>query len=354
MTTRLVILDYQGIGNVITSLPFVARAQEAFGSANVAVLCRGHARSFLEAAGIRKVCVVGGLGQLIATVVALRVGGFTHVLGTPPVSREKVRWLAAVSGLAPVQPSDPVPLYGARHISEAFQQLADLLGLGILLKPRLPAEWPTSSVAPRLLSAWEWWTSGPRRLAIHLGTEAGNAYRRWDVGNFATCVNTVSREVPGLRSLILGTESDLSVAFRCRISERVEVLDLTGRAPIEESARFLRGADAIVSNDSGLMHLAVALDVPTFAVFGPSSPQFMFPKNHAGRFFQSLACGGPCYPHVDRRCVKSRCVDRVSPNEVARALIAHLGGSSRNAPGISPISFDARSPAGIEGSLGAR
>jgi heptosyltransferase II len=78
-------------------------------------------------------------------------------------------------------------------------------------------------------------------------------------------------------------------------------------------------ADAVVSNDSGLMHVAAALDRPQVALFGPSDPTRTGPRNPAARV---LRLGLDCSPCNKRVCPLGhhRCLEDLTPAQALAAL----------------------------------
>ena len=96
--------------------------------------------------------------------------------------------------------------------------------------------------------------------------------------------------------------------------------DLT-RPGLRDSVLALKAADAVVANDSGLMHIAAALGTPTIALFGPSSPQLWAPLNPLAAVIE------PPDQHPCPRCGKLDCndvrhrrTDAIAPDRVLDAV----------------------------------
>jgi lipopolysaccharide heptosyltransferase I len=95
------------------------------------------------------------------------------------------------------------------------------------------------------------------------------------------------------------------------------VRDLSGQTTLSELAALLQMSSMCVSNDSGSMHLAVALGTPVVSIFGPTDPVWVGPYGHPEAVLQaSLACA-PCYLRKLRGCPHDhRCM-----NEVTSAMV---------------------------------
>jgi heptosyltransferase-2 len=113
----------------------------------------------------------------------------------------------------------------------------------------------------------------------------------------------------GTQVVLLGSAKDAQTAGS------LPGLDLMGKTTLDEAIRLLAGAAAVVSNDSGLMHVAAALKVPQVALFGSSSPEHTPPASAAARvLWLRLECS-PCFerdcPLGHFRCMRDLSVERV-------------------------------------------
>jgi heptosyltransferase-2 len=102
------------------------------------------------------------------------------------------------------------------------------------------------------------------------GAEYGPA-KRWPAPHFAALARQLTLPV-----VLLGSnkEADLcaEIAQAVNAAQPGQCLDWSGRTTLDQALAAIAGASAMVSNDSGLMHVAAALGVPQVAIFGSSSP----------------------------------------------------------------------------------
>ncbi len=95
------------------------------------------------------------------------------------------------------------------------------------------------------------------------------------------------------------------------------VYSLVGKLSLKELASLIKGATAVVSVDTGPMHIASAFEKPTVALFGPTSPERTGPW--AGNF-KVLKSPLSCSPCFKKKCKDFRCMSEIKPEEVKKAL----------------------------------
>jgi heptosyltransferase-2 len=239
--------------------------------------------------------------------IPLRVGyrtdgrGFLLTHGVPPRTRGAVHfseemvelgkiWLGAVSGLVDASAAPPqVKLHLTPESAPVKPRQVPRLVLAPGATYGLAKTWPLS---PALVFC---------RLCLEEGAELlllGDA---------------------GSRSFAADLASGLSVTARPDVEGTPGLVDLTGRTGLIEVAHLLQQSDGFAGNDSGLMHLAGALGIPTVGVFGSSNPAWTAPQGPRARAL--AARGFPCQPCYRKTCNQpSFCLDTVTGQEVYQAL----------------------------------
>ena len=135
--------------------------------------------------------------------------------------------------------------------------------------------------------------------------------KRWPVDNFAELARALARDYPAARLVILGDADDHPLGETIARAEPARCLNLCGLTSLPEMVECLRLCDLMITNDTGPMHVAAALDIPLVALFGPTEPRRTGPYGHLS---DVLRTGLPCSP-----CFKSHCTWK-NPNECLTAL----------------------------------
>ena len=153
-------------------------------------------------------------------------------------------------------------------------------------------------------------------LALSPGAEIGPA-KRWPEEYYAEIANEKLNE--GWDVWLFGSQKDQPVAQRIMELTQQRCVDLTGRTRLEEAIDLLSLATTVVSNDSGLMHIAAALKKPLIAVYGPTSASFTPPLNSQAKVI-TLAL--ECQPCFQRTCPLKhhRCMLELKPGMVLSAI----------------------------------
>ena len=132
-------------------------------------------------------------------------------------------------------------------------------------------------------------------VALGVGAEYGPA-KRWPARHFAALAQRLNHE--GYDAWLLGGRPDGPIGAQIASFDAAAVNDLTGQTTLEDAVDLIAGAAAVVSNDSGLMHVAAALGRPLVALYGSSSPAFTPPlSDRAVILSEDIACS-PCFERV--------------------------------------------------------
>lgn len=276
-------------------------------------------RQARELAGLSADAVLIGPPSLRAGLVAALAGAKVRV-GYRGDGRD---WLLN-------RPLDRLPR-GAAHYTQ------EMLALGYALfgeDPGKAAAGVGREAADYLpgCARWPAWSEsgvadGPPLWALAPGTTFGPA-KTWPARRQAEFLERAV-DGEGRRVVLLGDEGSADLCNELRESSglpwRTEpggpagVIDLIGRTDLRRVVAVLRAVEAFVGNDSGLMHLAGALGVPTVGLFGSSNPDWTAP---GGPRIRTIAAAGyPCRPCYRPTCNQPRfCMEDIGPDQVLGAV----------------------------------
>jgi heptosyltransferase-2 len=188
---------------------------------------------------------------------------------------------------------------------------------------------PATLPQPRLSSTVE--QQQAARIALNLpldaaplifcpGAEYGPA-KRWPARHFAALAKLLA--TPQNPVWLIGSAKDAAVGEEISAASEGTALSLCGRSTLEQAIDLIASARYVVSNDSGLMHVAAALERPLVAIYGSSSPAYTPPlSTHATIVSKNL----PCSPCFKRECPLGHfdCMNGITLQQVASIITAQL------------------------------
>ncbi|MEQ1530406.1 MAG: lipopolysaccharide heptosyltransferase II [Methylococcales bacterium] len=159
-------------------------------------------------------------------------------------------------------------------------------------------------------------TRSLKTLALCPGAEYGPA-KRWPVEYFAELAKAKLDQ--GWQVWIFGSEKDQAIAGQINTAVGGFCADFTGKTSLAEAVDLMSLVHVVVSNDSGLMHLAAALDKQVIALYGSSDPTFTPPLNNKA---QIISLGLDCSPCFKRDCPlgHTRCLTGIAPEQVLQHI----------------------------------
>ncbi len=154
--------------------------------------------------------------------------------------------------------------------------------------------------------------NGGAIIGIAPGATYGPA-KRWLEERFAAAGDQLGRELDA-RVILFGGKDDRETAEDVRRQARTDMLNLAGITTLQETIYLISQCRLILSNDSGLMHVAAALNVPTIAIFGSTNPETTSPTGEKTIMVRKDTACSPCLKKVcptDFRCMTQVTVDDV-------------------------------------------
>jgi lipopolysaccharide heptosyltransferase II len=158
------------------------------------------------------------------------------------------------------------------------------------------------------------WVPEPLTLGLCPGAEYGPA-KRWP--HFGEAARILS-EQHGIRWLIFGTAKERELGNQITSEIGANAVNLVGQTTLSQLIRELGRCRALLTNDTGTMHLAAHLGVPTIALFGSTEPALTGPIGAGHTVIRHHVECSPCFL---RRCpIDFRCMNRIAVAEVVDAV----------------------------------
>jgi lipopolysaccharide heptosyltransferase II len=239
------------------------------------------------------------LPNSLRTALEIWLAGIPRRVGYPGHHRRAL----LNSVLAPKKKKAAPP---PRHQVHHYLALAEFIGADIAT-PSAEIQNPKSKIQNPI-------------IALCPGAEYGPA-KRWLPERFAEVVRQI-HEATGCEWRIVGIEKDRPIADAIIAAAGVPCTDLVGQTTLAQLIETLRGCDLLLTNDTGTMHLAASLGVPTVALFGSTEPALTGPLGPQHRVLRHHVACSPCFL---RKCpIDFRCMQAITVEEVVRAVALGL------------------------------
>jgi heptosyltransferase-2 len=329
--SRVLIRATNWLGDAVMSLPAIREARRVFPGAHIAVAARPWVTDLYrrESAIDEVICYAGakGLREKYAFAAGLRSRRFDlALLLQNAFDAALIAWLAGIpvrlgyrrDARGPLLThAIPVPEAGDIPRHERYYYLELLRRAG--LSERFPAEEPI-----RLDGIDAAREAGGARLeglgiqgppvGISPGAAYGNA-KRWLPERFAEAAEAL----PEGSVVIFGSAAERDICEQVRTGLRRPAHNLAGKTTLSEFIELAAACRLFLTNDSGSMHIASALGVPTVAVFGATDDTTTGPT---GPLAQVVRAHAECSPCLLRHCpIDHRCMTRVTAEHVAGAAL---------------------------------
>ena len=152
------------------------------------------------------------------------------------------------------------------------------------------------------------------------GAEYGPS-KRWPTEHFASLATQLVSKNPDHHIILLGSQSDqiLGAEIASLAKQNSHIHDWCGNTSLDEAIALIGISKAVISNDSGLMHIAAALQTPQVAIFGSSDPAHTPPLSEKAKV---IWLNLPCSPCHKKECPLGhlKCLKDILPQQVLTTL----------------------------------
>jgi heptosyltransferase-2 len=149
--------------------------------------------------------------------------------------------------------------------------------------------------------------------------------KRWPINSYvALC--TLLYEAWGMPIILVGSRAEANLGREITSSSKAKIIDLIGKVPFDVSAGLIRQSRMLISNDSSVMHVAVAYRRLSLAIFGPSNPRSLLPVSEINQWITSGLDCSPCYCNsIFQSCPHGlQCMKALTPAQVFNRIQSML------------------------------
>jgi heptosyltransferase-2 len=325
---RLVILAPNWLGDAVMALPAIADVRRAAADAHITVAARPAVAPLFalvpgvnativlkRRASVGRVSTWAGLGVELAdqdfdTALLLPNSMHASLLASRAGIPERWGYRSSWRGTLLTRAIDPPSRV---HQVEYYQRLVHALGFqNGTNEPRVVVPDDARSAGARML-AEAGWSEGTPLVAVAPGAAYGGA-KRWPPRSFAEVADALAAD--GVQSVLIGSAADAQTGREMleHVTRRDGVLNLIGRTDLSTLAGVLATCRALITNDSGAMHLAAAIGIRVTAVFGPTDERATRPIGDAHAILVNDVWCRPCMLRecpLDHQCMRGVTADAV-------------------------------------------
>ncbi len=318
---RLVILAPNWLGDAVMALPAIADVRRVARDAHIVVAARPRIEPlFRLVPDVNETVVLehhapGGrastwrtlgselAGRTFDTALLLPNSFYAALLVSRAAIPERWGYRTAWRGRLLTRAIDPP---SGLHQVEYYQQLVHALGFpNGPIEPRLTVSAPIRAAGARILSD-AGHNAGAPIVALSPGAAYGGA-KRWPPQAFAELADALAAD--GVQSVLIGSAADAATGTDviAHLARRNDVVNVIGRTDLPMLAGVLANCRALITNDSGAMHLAAAVGVSVTAVFGPTDERATRPLGDAHAIVTHDVWCRPCMLRecpLDHACMR--------------------------------------------------
>lgn len=330
---KLLIIKPSALGDIVHSLPFLAAVKERFPESEVHWVVAKGLHTFLEGhplihrlwvidkeswkkfANLQKtVHDISGLWKGLRREkfdVSVDLSGLLRsgLITFAANARRKVGFVESDEG-SPYFYTDKIQGDMGIHAVDRYLKIAEFLGCNTS-SVRFP--FPPYNHDPLICRDL------PQEYIV-LAPSAGKEANRWPADRFGELAARFS-----LPSVVIASAGEAAIAEEAVRHSRGKAVSVAGRTNLKELCAVIEKAKFFVTNDTGPMHIAAALNVPVFALFGPANPIRTGPYGDIHTVIREDVECAPCYRW--KPCDNWRCMENLSVDKVYGVIRQKIGGN---------------------------
>jgi heptosyltransferase-2 len=355
---KILLLPICGLGDAVCYVPYLRALRTHFPESEIVVVVATSAAASILKGNVENVEVIvfnrseqtNAWKAPLQLLWQIRQRRFDVVVSAAPPNSVRVPIFAWLSG-AKLRVGSKFErlsfLYNRRlhvqtdsHYVERYSALFASIGVTVSEKESSPRLRPPSEAKASAMRIWNEAGLSDAEFVIAMVSGADSNPRgrwqpylkRWNNEGYAEVARWAARELDA-RVVMIGSAAESAIAENISQISGIPIVNLCGLTGLSELQWILGNCAAIVSNDTGTMHLAGALGVQVLSLFGPTSAKSFRPPGKNNRFIEGYAPCSPCYPHPTCQQQTCQAMNDIAPAQVIDGLLVML--NSRNTVAMS-------------------
>ncbi|MDD5449865.1 MAG: lipopolysaccharide heptosyltransferase II [Candidatus Omnitrophica bacterium] len=331
---RILIVRTDRLGDVVLSTPVIKAVRKAYPDAFISMMVSSYAKDVVEGSPfLNKVIAFdkkkhGGLFGTAAFVSKLRKNNFDTAFVLHPVKRiHIILWLAGIKRRIGYDKkwgfllTDRIPhkkQFGEKHEIDYNLDVIRSAGINTDDKALYVPVRPEARSKVEAILKDNGFTDKDEFIVMHPGASCPS--KRWPAERFGWAADELIERFHKKVVVVAGT-NDSKFAQETNYYIKNEALDLSGNLSVAELAALLEKARLLISNDSGPVHIAVALGVPVVVIFGRNQPGLSYRRwGPAGKHDIILHKDVGCVNCLAHNCkIGFKCLQAITVDEVVKA-----------------------------------
>lgn len=327
------IVKPSALGDIVHSLPFLHALKRGFPEARIDWVVAHGLHTFLEGHPlINKLWVIkkdrwkdmGRLPLTIREIMELKKGlgqaGYDVCIDLSGLFRSGViTWFSKAGIKLGFKESDEGSpffythkIHGSMdiHAIDRYLKIAGFMGCPVdeIVYPFAPYD-PLPAILKNLPDTY-----------VVMSPSAGKPANRWPARKFGE----LCARLP-LPSVIISSAAEADIAGETVRYSRGKAISVAGKTGLKDLLCVIGKARLFVCNDTGPMHLAAALNIPVFAIFGPANPARTGPYGSIHTVIRKDLPCSPCYAQTPCKKFRFRCMEKLSVEDVYRVIDQKMG-----------------------------
>jgi lipopolysaccharide heptosyltransferase I len=348
---KILIIKPSSLGDVIHSLPFLKTIKNTFHDAEIEWVISKNLKEILEGNPLINRLIVfdkdswtkiGNLSKTVREAIGLinilKSGHYDMVVDLQGLLRSglitfftssplKVGFKNAREGSS-IFYNKKISVNGSLHAVDRCLEIAKAIrqGLGVRGQGSDKAEFPLNVDKTAAENIKKLLGGLKEKEYIVVIPSARWETKRWSPENFGALISKLS--VP---CIVTGSRADEQIVKEVMRFSNGKGTNFCGKTDLKELTALIAGAKAVVSNDSGPMHIAAALGAPVIALFGPTDPYKTGPygwseirTEQEKKNLKVIRASIPCSPCFKKKCKNLLCMRGISVDTVLEEIKEYL------------------------------